>query len=70
MPDTSGSSASMQARTPPSEWPPTNQFVTSGASAVKVDSGRVSKNARLSVGLVITTVVPSATMPESLFMYA
>ena len=63
-------SASWHARTPPRECPPTNQSSTSGARSVKSDRGRKSKNARLSVGLVITTVAPSSTTPTSVAAYA
>ena len=48
-----------------------DQSSTSGARSVKRRQGRKSKNARLSHGLVITTVTPSsATRPDSFAAYA
>lgn len=59
------------ALTPPSEWPPTIHVPTSGARPVKVDSGRRSKNARFSPGVVMTTASPSSvTSPERSAAYA
>src|SRR6478735_8919359 len=63
--------ASWHERTPPSECPPTIHSRTAGARVVNEPSGRRSKKARLSHGLVMTTVTfLSVTSPESFEAYA